>query len=221
MFTGHYAAAFAGRAAGPVVPLWVLFVAVQFLDYLWPVFILLGVEQARIVPGFLEGSNLDLHFMPYSHGLVSAVVWSVVFAAGYRVLARPAKPLLAMAITGGAVFSHWLADFLVHIEDLPLLFGEPKVGLGLWRSLLWSQVVEVSLLVLGMFWFLRRTEPKGVLGKVTPWLLLVVLLGAQMVSQLPPDPVPSIESFAVQALIAFTLIAAVAALVDHSRRLRS
>lgn len=221
MFAGHYAAAFAGRATGTVVPLWVLCVAVQFVDFLWAGFILLGIEEAAIVPGFAEASNLDLHFMPFTHSLVGSLVWSAVFAAGYLLIARPQRKLTVALIAGGAVFSHWLLDFIVHLPDLPILYGDPKLGLGLWRSLLWSQVVEVGLLVAAAVWLVHSTEAKGRFGVVSPWLFLAALLALQTISHLPTEEYPPIEAFAVQALIAYTLVAALAALVDATRRPRA
>jgi len=35
MFIGHYAPGFGAQAAKRQVPLWVLFVAVQWLDFVW------------------------------------------------------------------------------------------------------------------------------------------------------------------------------------------
>ena len=51
MFVGHYSVAFACRTNGNP-PLWVLFVAVQFLDYIWATLVLLGIEKLRVVKGF-------------------------------------------------------------------------------------------------------------------------------------------------------------------------
>ncbi|NNU16261.1 hypothetical protein HK107_08000 [Parvularcula sp. ZS-1/3] len=217
MFVGHYAAAFAGRAASVAVPLWVLFFGVQFVDFLWAGFILTGIEEARVVDGFVEASNLDLHHMPYTHSLVGSLFWSVIFAAGYVLIARPQNWKLAALLTGGAVFSHWLTDLIVHVPDLPLVYGEPKVGFGLWRSLLWSQALEVTILLAGTIWFVRRTVPNGIVGRLSPWLLLGVLLVMQLVSHLPAEELPSIQAFAVQALIAFTVPVLIAALVDATR----
>src|ERR1700722_9538256 len=39
MFTGHYSASFAGKALDRTIPLWVLFVAVQLLDFVWAILI--------------------------------------------------------------------------------------------------------------------------------------------------------------------------------------
>ena len=50
MFVGHYSASFLGKSADKRIPLWLLFLAVQFLDVLWSIFVFLGVEKVRIVP---------------------------------------------------------------------------------------------------------------------------------------------------------------------------
>lgn len=78
MFIGHYSASFAGRAAEKRLPLWLLFIAVQFIDVLWTIFVLLGVEKVRIVPGFTASNALDLYYMPYTHSLLGALGWSAV-----------------------------------------------------------------------------------------------------------------------------------------------
>ena len=84
MFVGHYSVAFACRTERNEIPLWVLFVAVQFLDYIWATLVLLGIEKLRVIKGFTAGSMLDSYFHPYSHSLVTAVIWSVVAAFVYK-----------------------------------------------------------------------------------------------------------------------------------------
>ena len=72
MFVGHYSVAFACRTERNKIPLWVLFVAVQFLDYIWATLVLLGIEKLRVIKGFTAGSMLDSYFHPYSHSLITA-----------------------------------------------------------------------------------------------------------------------------------------------------
>ena len=84
MFVGHYSVAFACRTERNKIPLWVFFVAVQFLDYIWATLVLLGIEKLRVSKGFTQGSMLDSYFQPYSHSLITAVIWSVVAAFVYK-----------------------------------------------------------------------------------------------------------------------------------------
>jgi len=51
MFVGHYSVAFAVKSEKNKIPLWVLFVAVQFLDYIWATLVLLGIEKLRVIKG--------------------------------------------------------------------------------------------------------------------------------------------------------------------------
>src|SRR5438445_514583 len=52
MFVGHYSIAFAVKSEKNRIPLWVLFIAVQFLDYIWATLVLLGIEKLRVIKGF-------------------------------------------------------------------------------------------------------------------------------------------------------------------------
>jgi len=65
MFVGHYGVAFAVKTERNKIPLWVLFVGVQLLDFLWAPFVLLGIEKVRFVPGITATNALDLYYMPY------------------------------------------------------------------------------------------------------------------------------------------------------------
>ncbi|HXZ47282.1 MAG TPA: hypothetical protein VEH02_11205, partial [Pseudolabrys sp.] len=122
---------FAAKKAEQSIPLWVLFLAVQFLDVLWAPFVLLGIERVRIVPGITASNPFDLYFMPYTHSLMAAIFWSCVGGLLYQIAARPARRQ-ASVIIGLAVFSHWILDLIVHRPDLPLYDNAAKVGLGLW-----------------------------------------------------------------------------------------
>ena len=51
MFIGHFAVAFAAKPAAPKASLGTLILAAQFLDGLWPLFVLAGVERVEIAPG--------------------------------------------------------------------------------------------------------------------------------------------------------------------------
>jgi membrane-bound metal-dependent hydrolase YbcI (DUF457 family) len=134
MFAGHYAASFALKRASPRIPLWLLFIAVQFIDVLWAVFILLGIEKARVVPG-LPGSPLDLYYMPYTHSLIGALAWATLAYGAFRLLpsrfgVQRATVALVLAV---GVFSHYVLDLIVHRADMALWDNTAKIGLGLYN----------------------------------------------------------------------------------------
>ena len=83
MFVGHYGVSFAVKAVDRRIPLWLLFIAVQFVDVLWGVFVLLGIERVRIVPGITASNPFDLYYMPYTHSLVASVLWAGAAIAVY------------------------------------------------------------------------------------------------------------------------------------------
>jgi hypothetical protein len=51
MFIGHFAVAFATKKVAPKASLGTLVLAAAFLDVVWPVLVLLGIERFRIVLG--------------------------------------------------------------------------------------------------------------------------------------------------------------------------
>src|SRR5216683_2494469 len=119
MFVGHYGVSLAAKRGDRSIPLWVLFLAVQLLDVFWSLFVLIGVEKVRIVPGITASNPLDLYYMPYTHSLVAAILWSVAVAVIARLLPGVTTRPAAVWV-GIAVFSHWVFDLLVHRPDLPL-----------------------------------------------------------------------------------------------------
>ena len=157
MFVGHYGPSLAIKASWNSIPLWVLFVAVQLLDVCWSIFVLLGVEKVRIVPGITATNPLDLYYMPYTHSLIGTLFWSVAAAIGYH-LFRKADGWSPAVLVGVAVFSHWVLDFLVHRPDLPLYADSFKVGLGLWNYRVLAFVLEIVVLFSGMYLYLKKTS---------------------------------------------------------------
>ena len=203
MFIGHYGPAFLAKRADRTIPLWVLFIAVQFLDVLWAPFVLLGIEKVRIVPGFTKASALDLYYMPYTHGLLTAIGWSIVFGAAYKLIARPSTTR-ASIIVGLAVFSHWVLDFLVHRPDLPLYDNSAKVGLGLWNVPAVELPLE-ALILLGGMWLCFRDNLSRAKGT---FIFGVVLVAVQIYSFFAPPPA-SDKAIAITAILSYFVFALV------------
>lgn len=213
MFIGHYGPAFGAKAVLRAIPLWVLFVAVQFMDVVWSIFVLSGIEKARIVPGFMQASSLDLYYMPYTHGLFGALALSVVFG-GIVALCMRERRRAVFFVVAAAVFSHWILDLLVHKPDL-WVYDDVKVGFGLWRWLWVSLPLELAFLYVGA-WLYARTVPARRGGNV--WLLLFVaaMTVVELYGVFGPPPA-SAAAEAKTALLAYGALAAIAALVDLTR----
>ena len=159
MFVGHYSVAFAARSGRNRIPLWVLFIAVQFLDYIWATLVLLGIEKLRVIKGFTAGSMLDSYFHPYSHSLIAAILWSAVAAVGYKPLCNwmgYTYTKSAGLTVGVAVFSHWALDLIAHPRDLAIYDNTWKVGFGLWNYRNPEFALEIALLAIGIVLYLAR-----------------------------------------------------------------
>ena len=213
MFVGHYGVSYLANARKPGVPLWVLFLAVQFLDVLWGIFVLVGLEKVRIVPGITATNPLDLYFMPYTHSLIGALIWSLLAALAYHFW-RPG--ITGGIVVGAAVFSHWLLDLIVHRPDLPLVGNRFKVGLGLWDVPAAALLLEVSLLLGGLALYLRTTHRVKSAGTIGFVVFSVVLIGIQVMVFFG-SPSGSPAAAAVTALVAYGLFAGVVGWLETRR----
>src|SRR5262245_41021395 len=111
MFIGHYAVGFGSKKAAPEVSLGTLFLSVQFLDMIWPLFLILGWEHVRIDPGNTAFTPLDLHDYPFSHSFAMALVWSLLFGRVYYMVRHYGR---GSFVLGLGVLSHWILDFITH-----------------------------------------------------------------------------------------------------------
>jgi hypothetical protein len=191
VFIGHYAVALGAKKAAPSVKLGTLVFAAQFLDLLWPILLLAGVEHVRVIPDAAPFKRLDLYDYPLSHSLLMTLIWSALIGGAYYLLH---KQIRNAVIIGCAVLSHWILDFISHTPDLPLAPGlTPLVGLGLWNSTAATIVIEAGLFLTGVIFYFCATRPKDTVGKYAPWTLIVFLLVgyvASIFSTPPLDPLP-------------------------------
>lgn len=186
MFLGHFGVGFGAKAAAPRTSLGTLFLAAQFVDLLWPVLLLAGVEVVEIRPGVTRVTPLDFVSYPLSHSLAMGVVWGILLSTAYAALTRYRRGAIAIALL---VPSHWLLDALVHRPDLPLApRGELYAGLGLWASLAATAAVEAAFLLGGLALYLRRTRAEDGIGRwgLAGLVLLLVLIYAGNVLGPPP-----------------------------------
>jgi hypothetical protein len=212
VLVGHYGVSFAAKKSAASIPLWVLFIAVQFLDVAWAPLVLLGVEKVRIVPGITASNPLDLYYMPYTHSLVAALLWSAGAFVIYR-FTRSRDGTTAAVVVAAAVFSHWVLDFLVHRPDLPLYDDTIKVGLGLWNLPVIAFALEATLLFGGMWLYFRS----GVKRRAAIATFCLFMLAVQAYIFFGPPPV-SDKAAAATAIMAYIVFAAVIRLLEGHRQ---
>ncbi len=201
MFIGHNAVAFAAKKAAPRTSLGVLMGGVMFLDLLWPIFLLLGIEHVRIRPGITRFTPLWFTDYPWSHSLVMTIVWSVVVALLYWAFTRYGR---GAVVVGLCVASHWFLDFIVHRPDLPLYPGGRKAGLGLWNNPLATISIEWVMYALGILIYRDATKPRDRIGSIGMWSFIIVL-GALYIATASGKPPPSERALAWFALGAWLL----------------
>jgi hypothetical protein len=192
MIIGHFALALAAKTWAPRTSLGTLIAAAAFLDLLWPVLLLLGVEEVVIAPGVTAFTPLDFTFYPWSHSLLMSAAYGVLFASGYFALTGYGSGAMAVLLL---VPSHWVLDFVVHRPDLPLVpWAGARYGLGLWNSPVATLSVELSLLGLGLGLYLWATRARDAVGAwgLAGFLLLVLGLYAGAVFGPPPPSVSAI-----------------------------
>lgn len=162
MFIGHFGAALAAKRAAPQTSLGTLIFASTFIDLLWPILLVLGLEQVKISPGITTVTPLDFVSYPISHSLVAVMLWGILFGAAYYAFRGYRTGAL---ILGLLVISHWFLDLIVHRPDLPLTPGNSlKMGLGLWDSLLLTLLVEIGIFVIGLILYLGISKARNKTG---------------------------------------------------------
>jgi hypothetical protein len=200
MFLGHFGLGFGAKRIAPAVSLGALFAAAQFADLLWPTLVLLGVERVGIQPGATVVTPLDFVSYPYSHSLLTLVVWGLLFGAGYKIVRH--SPTAAAVTIAVLVVSHWVLDVITHRPDMPLAPGTmPRLGLGLWFSLYGTLVAELALFAAGVALYARATRARDRVGSIGLWSLVAFFVAVYFASVFgPPPPSASAVAWSAQAM---------------------
>lgn len=205
MFIGHYGVAFGAKKAAPRISLGTLFLAAQFLDLLWPTFLLLGRERVAVNP---PGSTIPLSFTyyPWTHSLLMACVWGIIVGGIYWLVRRDTRGFVILALL---VVSHWVLDLFVHDPDLLLSpWGTTHVGWGLWNSPILELVIELALFAAGVILYYRATSAKDAIGRHGAWVLAVLLLLAHLSNYFgPPPPDAAMLGWFGQIMWVFVILA--------------
>ena len=78
MFIGHYSVGFLLKKRSKEIPLWLLFISVQFVDILVFLFVLLGVERIKYNESANPFLRTIIEYVPYSHSLFTNVILALV-----------------------------------------------------------------------------------------------------------------------------------------------
>jgi len=203
MFIGHFGVGFAGKRLDPRPSLGTLFLASQFIDLLWPVFLLIGLEKVKIEPGNTAFTPLDFIYYPFSHGFLAVLIWSLLFGIIYFLIKKNIK---TSVLLGSLVMSHWLLDLLTHRPDLPLITGaDIKVGLGLWNSVILTIIVEGSIFIAGVYLYQKVTRAENKKGSIGLWSL-VIFLAIIYFLNIFGSPPPSTNAIAIAGLFQWLIV---------------
>ena len=202
MLIGHFAIGFASKKYAPHTSLALLLAAPLLSDLLWPWFLLFRWERVRIDPGNTRFVPLDLEYFPWSHSLLMCLVWATAFALIYYLVAHYWRGAVTIWI---GVLSHWVLDWITHRPDMPLYPGGQRFGLGLWNSVAGTMAVEMAMLVLGVWLYVRATKPLDRVGRYA-FVAYVALLFVLYVADYIGSP-PSGTSDIIWSAIPFEFIA--------------
>jgi hypothetical protein len=202
MFLGHYGLAFAAKPLSKKTSLGSLTFAAQLADLLWPLLLIAGIEEVRVVPGILTTSPLEFVNYPISHSLLSGVIGGLLVGAIYWVIR---KDLRGAWVMGGLVTSHWFLDLPFHGRDLPIWPGGPKVGFSLWNSWPATLISEFGLFALGIWLYLRATRARDGVGRWAFWGFVAFLALGYSSTLLGPPPA-SASAIAWSAVILWLFV---------------
>lgn len=186
MFIGHFGAGYAAKAADKKVSLGTLILASQFIDLMWPILVLFGIEKVKIEPGNTAFTPLNFIQYPLSHSLLAVAVWGILFGTIYYIIKKDKKGSILLGLL---VLSHWVLDLFVHRPDLPLLpWSDIKAGFGLWNSVLFTLIIEGAVFITGIFIFIKTVKRKERGFKLKFWALNIFLALIYIMSIAGPVP---------------------------------
>jgi hypothetical protein len=202
MFIGHFAVGFAAKRMVPRVSLGTLLMAAAFVDLLWPIFLITGLEHVRIAPGITAFTPLDFYDYPITHSIPGGLLWAAVVAGLWYARHRLGTAALVVA---AVVLSHWVLDVVSHRADMPVLPNGPYIGLGLWYSVPATLMVEGALFVFGLAVYARSTRARDATGRWALTGMVVFLIAIYLLNAFGPPP-PGERALAYGALAAWLLV---------------
>jgi membrane-bound metal-dependent hydrolase YbcI (DUF457 family) len=186
MFLGHFGLAFAAKRLAPRTSLGTRGAASQWVDLVWPVLVLAGIEQVRIAPGDTAYTPLAFVHYPWTHSLLMSLAWGLLLGVACRLATGERR---GAWVVGALVASHWVLDLVTHRPDLQLAPWAPgRVGLGLWNHVAATVLIEGAIFAGGVLLYATGTRPRRRSGSVVLWSLVGFLVAMAAATQLTTPP---------------------------------
>jgi hypothetical protein len=190
MFIGHYAVGLGAKKLIPELNLaWLIF-ACHLLDLIWPILVMFGLEHVVVEPGATVMTPLNFISYPYSHSLIMAVFYAVVYALFLKRYNLTNKSLW---IIGAVVLSHWFLDYVTHRPDMPIFFNSFKFGLGLWNYKAVTVITETIMFSTGIILYLKSRHKVTKKQNIAFWSMigfLSILYISNIFAPTPPINTP-------------------------------
>ena len=202
MGIGHAAVALGASRAAPRLNVGLLVFAAFLADFLLGIFGALRLERAHVPPDFASRHYLTFTF-PYSHGLVSLLLWGALLGAVVSWL-TPHERRRAFVVITALVVSHYVLDALVHVPELPLLGqNSPKLGLALWNHMPLELSLETLMAIVGVaiYWRLPNISGFAGWGMMIFSLLLTGLTWTQLWAVVPPAESQLVPTWIIAPLV--------------------
>jgi len=201
MFIGHYGVSYLLKKKYEKIPLWVLFIAVQFVDILSFLLVLFGAEHVSYKASENPFLRASIDYIPFSHSLSSGLL--IAFFT-YVIFCKLKNKYWGIALSL-AVVSHWPMDFIAHLPDMPILFNSYKVGLGLWKHQWYAFFLEITFFVTCGYFYYRKSR-----SLKRPIFLILFLVASFTPLMFSPDQEVSTTVFSIISLSCYSLFAILA-----------
>lgn len=219
MFIGHYGIGLALKKVEPRLSLGLLIFGAIMLDILFGLFLLAGVEHAKIIPGATVVSPFEFYDYPLSHSELGAVMWATAVFLAYWLWPKGdrtqrKRPAFILSV---AIFSHFILDVISHRPDMTISGNNSSIlGLSLWNSLAGTMIVELGLLFIGSALYMSATYSVSSSGKYGFALMILILMVLYIGNIFGPPP-PDMISVAVTITAGQLALVALAFWVDRNR----
>lgn len=220
MFIGHYAVGLALKKYEKNASLFLLFLAVQFVDILFFPLVVAGIEHLTIIENYTQSTHFRLDFMPYSHSLIASFMWAgLIYLITRFVFFKNRNYNKSVAfVLAIAVLSHWFIDLIAHTPDLPLLGDTSmKLGLGLWNSDIGTFIVETAFIITGLWLYHSSTKASSNSGKYSMGAFVFILLLINAFNVFGPPTGDSEIAMGTSAFVMYFVIAGIAHWLDKKR----